>query len=120
MASVLVIDDLQSELDLIAGYLSEAGHAVSTALSAADGIEQAVSGQPDAIVTDFVMPGMSGLEMCRKLKKLPETASIPLIACTTKDRATDRTWAMKQGISAYITKPFEKAELLDAVSSVLA
>ncbi|NEP55160.1 MAG: response regulator, partial [Moorea sp. SIO3C2] len=73
--------------------------------------------KPDLIVTDLVMPEVTGLELCRLLKKVPSTADIPIVACTTKDRKMDKMWAQKQGVSAYVVKPFEGQQLLSAIRS---
>ncbi|MBV5261074.1 response regulator [Synechococcus moorigangaii CMS01] len=118
MSKVLVIDDLPTELQLLSNYVSQGGHQVMTAVSAADALEKIEIQRPDVIVTDLVMPDMSGLDMCRKLKKDDTTANIPIIACTTKDGKMDRNWAIKQGVNIYLTKPCEKADLLDAIKSV--
>ena len=66
------------------------------------------------------MPEMSGLEFCRKLKKDPTTAAIPVIACTTKDRDIDKKWAKKQGVIAYLVKPFTKDEMISVVKNSVA
>ena len=71
-------------------------------------------------VTDLVMPEVTGLELCRELKREPATAEIPVIACTTKDRKIDQNWAKKQGVSAYVTKPFTEEQLISAVQAVAA
>jgi two-component system, chemotaxis family, response regulator PixH len=65
-----------------------------------------------------VMPGMSGFELCRSLRKNPETASIPVIFCTSKNQDIDRLWGMKQGANAYITKPFTREDLIQTVASL--
>ncbi|MEM8603428.1 MAG: response regulator [Cyanobacteria bacterium P01_H01_bin.121] len=119
MSTVLVVDDLQSELQLISSYLIKGGYQVATAVNGIDALQKAKEHAPDVIVTDLVMPDMSGLELSRKLKKTPETASIPVIACTTKDSQVDKAWAKKQGIVSYLVKPCDQSQLLDAVKSVL-
>ena len=120
MSKVLVVDDLQSELQLISGFLSQGGYQISTAINGSDALEKAKAHIPDVIVTDLVMPDMSGLELCRKLKKAPETANIPVMACTTKDSQVDQAWAKKQGVVAYLVKPCNQQQLLDAVKSVVS
>ncbi|MEO0456077.1 MAG: response regulator [Cyanobacteria bacterium P01_A01_bin.114] len=112
---VLVIDDVKSELQLISHYLEQAGYAVTTAVNGLEALEKVKAERPDAIVTDLVMPELSGLELCRQLKKDPDTADIPVIACTTKDRKIDQSWAKKQGIVNYLVKPCTAAQLSDAV-----
>ena len=120
MKTVLVVDDLQAQLNLITGYLEQAGFNVVTATSGSEALEKASAQVPDLVITDLVMPEMSGLEFCRKLKKNPETENIPVIACTTKDRDMDKKWAKKQGVVAYLVKPFSKEEMIATVKSSVA
>lgn len=115
MKTVLVVDDLQAQLNLIAGYLEQEGFKVMTAVDGNEALAKAAAQVPDLVITDLVMPEMSGLEFCRKLKKNPETAEVPVIACTTKDRDMDKKWAKKQGVAAYIVKPFTKEQIISAV-----
>jgi len=115
---ILVVDDMQSERDLISEYLSASGYTVATAINGKEALAKILDIKPDAIVTDWMMPEMGGLDLCRQLKKNPETADIPIIACTAKDRSVDRMWAMKQGVKAYLVKPCSKAELISAVESI--
>lgn len=112
---VLVIDDVKSELDLISHYLEEAGYAVTAFENGLDALENVKSEQPDVIVTDLVMPDITGLELCRKFKKDPATADIPIVACTTKGRKMDKSWAKKQGVVGYVVKPFTAEQLIEAV-----
>lgn len=118
-ATVLVVDDTPSELELMSHYLRESGCMVINAMSAKDALSKAAQQQPDVIVTDVVMPGMSGYELCRKLKQQPETAHVPIVICTSKNHDIDRLWGMKQGADAYVTKPYTQAQLVQAVSSVI-
>lgn len=118
--TVLIVDDMQSQLQLLSNYLERAGYIVTTAESGAIALEKIKAQRPDIVVTDLVMPELTGLELCRALKRLPETASIPVVACTTKDRKMDQSWAKKQGVAAYVTKPCTEQELVAAVRSVAA
>lgn len=115
---ILVVDDLKSELDLITEYLSVSGYSVTTANNGKEALAKIIEIKPDAIVTDWMMPEMGGLDLCRQLKKNPETADIPVIACTAKDKDVDRLWAKKQGVKAYLVKPCTKEELINAVESI--
>lgn len=117
MKTVLVVDDLKAQLSLISGYLEQEGFLVVTAENGNDALAKASAQTPDLVITDLVMPEMSGLEFCRKLKKDPATAQIPVIACTTKDRDIDKQWAKKQGVVAYLVKPFTKEEMISAVKN---
>jgi two-component system, chemotaxis family, response regulator PixH len=119
MATILLVEDTASERELMTGYLKEAGHLVIDACNGTEALKKLESTTPDLVVTDLVMPGMSGLELCRNLKKDPKTESLPVIACTSKDQELDRLWGMKQGIKIYITKPYSKEEIVNAVTSVV-
>lgn len=115
---ILVVEDTASEMELLTHYLREGGYSVIGATTATDALNLAIEQKPDVIVTDVVMPGMSGFELCRNLKKHPVTASIPIVICTSKNQEIDRLWGMKQGADAYITKPFTRDQLIRVVSSV--
>jgi two-component system, chemotaxis family, response regulator PixH len=119
MSKILVVDDMQAELELICQQLTTAGHTVIMAVNGQEALDKARLDRPDAIVTDWMMPVMGGLELCRHLRKQPETASIPIVACTAKNRDVDRVWAMKQGVKVYLTKPYTAEELLTAVETVV-
>jgi two-component system, chemotaxis family, response regulator PixH len=71
---------------MMASYLTKAGYKIIIANSGEDAIAKISINKPDAIVTDWMMPKIGGLDVCRQLKKDPETASISVIACTVKDR----------------------------------
>ncbi|PZD71986.1 Alkaline phosphatase synthesis transcriptional regulatory protein PhoP [Acaryochloris thomasi RCC1774] len=120
MRTVLVVDDDLSILELIMGYLRAEGYSVISATDAKEALNKAISQKPDVVVTDVVMPGMSGFELCRSIKKNEETRSLPVVICTSKNQELDRLWGMKQGADVFITKPFGREDLLKAVRSVVA
>ena len=119
MKTILIVDDLQSQLELIEQYLTEAGYKVITAINGKEALTKTENNKIDAILTDWMMPEMGGLDISRQLKKSPETADIPIVLCTAKNRDVDRMWAKKQGIKVYITKPFTKQELIDAIEKAI-
>ncbi|KOP27328.1 chemotaxis protein CheY [Hapalosiphon sp. MRB220] len=118
LGTILIVEDSPSELELMSHYLRESGYNVIKTSSAKEGLEQAISQQPDVIVTDVVMPGMSGFELCRSLKKNPATQKVPIVICSSKNQEIDRLWAMRQGADAYLTKPYTREQLLRAIKSV--
>jgi two-component system, chemotaxis family, response regulator PixH len=118
MVKVLVVEDTPAQMELITLYLRENGYNVFTANNAKDGLELIDKESPDVVVTDVVMEGMNGFEMCRAIKKNPITEKIPVIACTSRNTDLDRLWGMKQGVDAYLGKPFTSEELIRAVKSV--
>jgi twitching motility two-component system response regulator PilH len=118
MGTVLVVEDTPSEMELISHYLCEYGYIVISAKTGKEAISKAITQQPDVILTDVVMPGMSGFELCRNLKKHPSTENVPIVICSSKNLEIDRLWGMKQGADAYITKPFTREQLIRIVRSV--
>jgi two-component system, chemotaxis family, response regulator PixH len=117
LIKVLVVEDTSSERELICEYLRQGGYSVISACDGKEGLEKFESAKPNIVITDLVMPGMSGLEMCRAIKKVA-TTKVPVIACTSKNQDLDRMWGMKQGVDIYLTKPFTKEEILQAVRSL--
>ncbi len=115
MANVLVVDDVTSELRLITRILQDAGHAVTTASNGEDALAQVAKAQPGLIILDVVMPGRTGFDVCRAIKKDPATASIPVILLTSKAQESDKFWGLRQGAAEYLTKPFEEPVLLAAI-----
>jgi len=113
---VLVVDDVASERELICNYLRESGYEVASAIDGSDGLQKFDAMQPQVVVTDLVMPGMSGLELCRAIKK---KSGVPVVACTSKDSQLDRLWGVRQGIDAYLTKPFSRDDLVRALQLLL-
>jgi twitching motility two-component system response regulator PilH len=107
-----VVEDAISEQELIGLY--EAGYNVINASSGKDALSKVESQKPDVVV----MPGMNGFELCRSLKKNPDTQKLPVIACTSKNQELDRLWGMKQGVDIYVAKPFTREDILMAVRSV--
>jgi two-component system, chemotaxis family, response regulator PixH len=118
MKKILIIEDSQSERELMTLYLENNNYQVISTDNAADAMELAAKEQPDAIVTDITMEGVNGFELCRLLKVYPDTENIPVIACTARDRDLDRLWGQKQGIEVYVTKPYSEEEIVRAIKSV--
>lgn len=118
MGTILIVDDNISELELISHYLREGGYTVINAVGAKEALSKVLEQKPDVVVTDVVMPGMSGFELCRRLKTHPATEKVPIVICSSKDQEIDRLWGMKQGADAYITKPFTREQILRAIKAV--
>lgn len=118
LGTILVVEDSPSELELISHFLNESGYKVIKATGGTEALKKLELEKPDAIITDVVMPGMSGFELCRSLKKNPETQKVPIVICSSKNQEIDRLWAMRQGADAYVTKPYTREELLRAIKSV--
>ena len=116
---VLVVDDSWTDLALIAGPLYESGYNVVTAVDGDEAIEKAVMERPNCIVLDVVLPKQNGFQVCRRLKRMDECRQIPIILLSGKNTPQDRHWGMQQGADIYLTKPFNRDELLASVRSLL-
>jgi len=119
MATILVVEDTLTEAEIITATLRKAGFTAIAAVSSEDAKVKIGNQKPDAIVLDVVLPGISGFEFCRELKDNPNTASIPVVLCTTKNTEMDKFWGLRQGASSFVAKPIDEVELLRAVKSVV-
>jgi len=115
---VLVIDDDPRYLDLLQFTLEAEGFEVCLAQSAAEGMNQAVAGRPDVIVTDVAMPDMDGYVLAAGLKADARTAEIPLIFVTARGLEADRWTGQSMGAAEYLTKPFSIAELVQRIRNI--
>ncbi len=119
MATILVVDDTLTEIEILTKTLQAAGFATITANSSEDAKVKISQQKPDAIVLDIVLPGESGFELCRELKGTPETAGIPIVLCSTKSGEMDKFWGLKQGASAYLTKPIVGEDLIRTMHALV-
>lgn len=120
MPKVLIIDDSAVERTIIAKVMTALGYTIVEANDGEEGEAKAIELKPDIIVLDVVMPKKDGFQVCRNLKKMPETAKIPVIMITSKNQDSDKFWGMKQGAIAYLVKPFNEDDLVSAVNKALA
>ncbi len=119
MAHILIIDDSPTDVRVFTTLLEKAGHTVSVAGNAEDGIERARSRRPDAVIMDVIMPGMNGFQATRTLSRDPETRDIPILIVTTKSMETDRVWGLRQGARDFITKPINEKDFLARIDNLL-
>ena len=116
--TVLVVDDSPTDTHLICNALMSAGYSTLTVGTAEEAIQVAKDEKPNAILMDVVMPGQNGFQATRKLHNDPDTANIPIIIVSSKNKASDKVWGMRQGAVGYITKPFSQTELLDKLREI--
>ena len=120
MASkILIVEDEPDIVELLVYNLHQAGFKTDAALNGADALEQVKIQQPDLVLLDLLLPEVDGLEVCRTLKRDPETASIPIIMLTAKGEAIDRIVGLELGADDYITKPFSPREVMLRIRAVL-
>jgi CheY-like chemotaxis protein len=119
LGRVLIVDDEIANVELLARRLEAIGCQTQVAGSGERAIALARSEQPDLILLDVMMPGIDGWQTCRRLKSQPETADIPVIFVTAKDRYEDLSKGFEVGGVDYLTKPFEPIELAARVRSAI-
>ncbi|MGB3756250.1 MAG: response regulator [Rivularia sp. (in: cyanobacteria)] len=120
LITVLIVEDSLSELELMSHYLDNGDYNIVKSTNAKQAFDIALKEKIDVVVTDVVMPEISGFELCRLLKNNPVTQNLPIIICTSKNLEIDKLWGMKQGASAYLTKPLSREQLLNTIQSVFA
>jgi len=118
-ARILVVDDQRSNSELMAGVLQGRGYEVLTAASAESALAQVASTRPDLIVSDILMPGMDGYELCRRLRASPETALLPVILVTSLESQVERVKGLEAGADDFLSKPVNWEELFARVGSLL-
>jgi DNA-binding response OmpR family regulator len=118
-STVLVVDDDPVILKLLEVNFEMEGFTVLVARDGEEGIEVARTGQPDLIVSDIMMPKVSGLELVIALKADPTTNDIPIILLSAKAQNADVRSGLEAGADDYVTKPFEPLDLVDRVNRLL-
>jgi len=118
--TVLVVEDDPVILRLLEVNFELEGFGVVLAHDGEEGIEAARAQRPDIIVSDIMMPKMSGIELVQALKADDATASIPIILLSAKAQTGDLKSGMDSGADDYITKPFEPLDLIDRVNALLS
>jgi len=116
---ILVAEDEQDVLNLVANSLKTAGYQVLKAENGEAALDQARSALPALVILDLMLPGMSGLEVCKVLKGDSTTKMIPIIMLTAKAEEVDRIVGLELGADDYVTKPFSPRELVLRVRSIL-
>ena len=115
MAKILLIEDEPDQAKMVKIRLEAKGYHVINASNGKEGISNALDEKPDLILMDMILPGMHGLEATKKLKKIPETKEIPIIAFTALGSQDFTEKCFQNGICDFIRKPFEPNELFEKI-----
>jgi formate hydrogenlyase transcriptional activator len=115
-ASILVVDDTPTNVSVLLEVLGRAGHKVLVARDGESALEQAGYAHPELILLDVMMPGLDGFETCKRLKREPMTAQIPVIFMTALSELHDKVRAFEAGAADYVSKPFQHEEVLARVN----
>ncbi|HEY7349908.1 MAG TPA: response regulator transcription factor [Ktedonobacterales bacterium] len=117
--TILVVDDEQSIIDFIKLGMTYEGARVEAAMDGFAALDAARRLRPDLIILDIMLPGIDGLEVCRRLRAQELTADIPVLMLTARDEVSDRVAGLNTGADDYLTKPFSFDELLARVKAIL-
>jgi DNA-binding response OmpR family regulator len=116
---VLVVDDDPSVRKLLNQTLELEGYEVSTAADGEEALEELPAAQPDVVVLDVMMPKLNGLDVLDRIRRNPETSTLPVILLTAKSSKEDVWEGWQRGVDYYMTKPFDIEELLRFIEYVL-
>jgi two-component system phosphate regulon response regulator PhoB len=116
---VLIVEDETALMALLRYNLEREGFAVDEALDGEEALLTVAEQPPDLIVLDWMLPKLSGIEVCRQLRRRSETRATPIIMLTAKTEESDRVRGLDSGADDYVTKPFSPAELVARVRAVL-
>ncbi len=111
MKTCLIVDDNSFDRRMIETCASKSGLSVSETTNAEDALEICKKSPPDCIILDWELEGMSGIDMLKQLRQLPQGAKIPVIICTSHEHSSFIGYAYVSGANSYITKPLSQAKL---------
>ncbi len=117
--TILVVDDSETDREALRASLVGKGYEVLTAKDGMEGLDLVRSRKPSLVVTDLMMPRLSGAELCRLLKEDPDTASIPVILVTARNSLGDMVFGIQMGADDYVAKPYDAHELAVRISALL-
>ena len=116
---ILVVEDNLDNYELVRTILELAGYDTFLAVNGRDGVNAARKQKPDLILMDMALPELDGWDATKRIREDPETANIPMVALTVHTLPVDRKRALDAGVNAYLSKPFDAAQLIQLVESTL-
>jgi CheY-like chemotaxis protein len=120
LKKILIVDDEASLRLLISATLEDDAFEIYEAEDGISGLEMAQKHKPDLVILDMMMPGITGLEVCQKLKSNPGTSKIKVLLLTAKGQQRDREAAWEAGVDFFLAKPFSPGKLLMLVNEIVS
>jgi two-component system phosphate regulon response regulator PhoB len=117
---IMIVEDEEPLLELLRYNFERAGYAVDTVSDGQHVEARLEKSVPDVLIVDWMLPGLSGIELCWRLRRRPATRSLPLMMLTARSEEPDRVRAIKAGADDYIVKPFSVGELIARVEALLS
>ncbi|MDQ8757771.1 phosphate regulon transcriptional regulator PhoB [Sphingosinicella sp. LHD-64] len=118
-ARILLVEDDQGLVELLTFHFEREEFELDTTPDGDEALLIARESPPDVVILDWMIEGTSGIEVCRRLRRLPETANVPIIMLTARGEEADRIRGLETGADDYVTKPFSPRELIARVGAVL-
>ena len=116
MQNILIVDDVQTDRELLGSVVSHAGHHPVYVGDGSQAVEMAKQSQPALIFLDVVMPIQDGFKTCRALKADPKTQKIPVVLVTSKKADSDKFWGKKQGADDHVGKPYTQQQMVEIIT----
>ncbi len=119
LLKILVVDDTPANVKLLVDVLTAKGYTALAATNGEDALAMIAREPPDLVLLDIMMPGLSGYEVCRRIRANPDTALLPVVLCTSLDPQQERINGIEAGADDFVAKPINRPELLARVKSLL-
>jgi twitching motility two-component system response regulator PilH len=115
MPNILIVDDVQTDREILGRIVSASGHQPIYASDGSEALGAAKSSRPALILLDVVMPGQDGYKTCRTLKGDPDTAAMPIVLVTSKGADSDKFWGKRQGADDVVVKPYLREAIVSLI-----
>lgn len=116
---ILIVEDSPTDRHIAETICTDNGYKAICTSEGEKAIEMAIEHKPDLILLDVILPKQNGFQVCRQLKKTPETQDIKVVMVTSKSQPSDKFWGMKQGADEYVFKPYNETDLLSAIQKYI-
>lgn len=119
MPRIVIADDEPDIVTILSGRFRAAGFEVFTARNGTEAVEAVRLHHPDVLVSDVMMPGLNGFQVCRRVRSDPDLSAVRLVLLTAKDSEADRFWGSEVGADLYLAKPLDPARVVAQVRALL-